>query len=463
MPFDHVIDYSMIDPTLSNLSNGGSSVNRQNQSYDIGKVDQVIDIEKSLIGTDFQKKYEETKKELNAIRETKTHYTTLSQKTNRTEEEEAEFISLEAQNFDTLIKDKEAEIALYREQLDKGVNSEMGAIAKLRDTIEKEKEIINIISKMSPLAFKLDSCIPGPNYGWEERLDSLFRRRFERLSSKVQKDDADEANATRYNEIQKQFTLYKPLVKINAIAPKVADTVPEYRKYEATIKSAINFMSKLTDWTDKTANQGATLSQMETIYESWKATNSTESKKEIITRFQLLSSEIYSVDATYQESIAALDSIKLLNNEIKTNTTKCISDRGVLYSGESAFAEAYYTGSNQTIKTLDFDSILADKKMREVYSTVAKFSPVGILLKQTNAKETEFREKLNNVERSDPELNAFCTDFFNEVAPTEPNKMDELLRLDGVVKLGAFQKILWNGFVCNEYYFGSQAAYFPKY
>ena len=158
-----------------------------------------------------------------------------------------------------------------------------------------------------------------------------------------------------------------------------------------------------------------------------------------------------------------MESLRFLLSDLKSNLASCKEDRKLLYGNEPMFSDTYMSGGNESIKTLDFETIMSDAKQRKVFSTIAKFSPVALLFGGANNKEETFRAQINELEKTDAELQTYCTQFFDEVAPIEPNKKNELIRLDGILKTGVFQVGLWKGFICHDFYYGTENDYFPKY
>lgn len=159
----------------------------------------------------------------------------------------------------TTVPDEEIDLNNFIEEVNEGIENTTTELALMDSSDTANPGIKQLITIIPRKAKELDECLPGPDMGWESRLDKEFERNAKVLREKAQ-DNPEANNVLR--ELRYAVEYFKDWVEL-----KTSVSLPNGTSYLKAIKDVKRFAQQSKELEDKQKNKTQARTRLMVIQE----------------------------------------------------------------------------------------------------------------------------------------------------------------------------------------------------
>src|SRR3989338_4862523 len=227
--------------------------------------------------------------------------------------------------------DQEIILQEFKDDVQRGITDTKAELALLDNPNSTNYGAIQMLSAIWPRVRQLDLCLPGPNYGWEGRLNDEMSRASVKIQEKVGDENSKKSAAATLilKELQFAASFFKDWVRT-----KIMQTLPSSILFLDAIDETEMFDQQIIEITDSKRFKAQALARLEAIAGALSAfttqpTSDTPAEKDLIKikkQYNLILYQISNPD-TLEESKAQLDALKDKLASLNKMVNRCATER----------------------------------------------------------------------------------------------------------------------------------------
>jgi hypothetical protein len=222
----------------------------------------------------------------------------------------------------------------------KVIQGHPGVLEELENEIDFYKQSIELLTTFPQKVLSLDRCLPGPDTGWEGRLQSKFDNAIQKLFRKANRSDKDKWS-NRLSSRNTAFILFNQKVKLFTLTAKPAtpgdpesgDTIEAAPTVSNMVIQVKNYLSEQDTLIDTLVEKSTLLNSLRLLRDQWDTANSA-TKQNILQNYKTLSSQLNLISGSKGAEVRLLQ-FQRISEEMSTLLLICSAQKAVKFGSSS--------------------------------------------------------------------------------------------------------------------------------
>jgi hypothetical protein len=220
------------------------------------------------------------------------------------------------------------------------VQGAVGVIEDLESEIDIYKQTIELLITFPGKILPLDRCLPGPDTGWEERLQDKFDKAARKLQRKAGKSDKDRWS-NRLSSRENAFDVFKQRVELFSLIakpsnpgdPESGDTIESAALVSNMVAQATNYSSERETLIDRAVEKATLLTSLRLLRSKWDTANKLE-RQSILRSYKTLSSQLNLISGSAEAKVQ-LAQFQEISSEMLRLIVICNAEKAVKFGSSS--------------------------------------------------------------------------------------------------------------------------------
>lgn len=164
--------------------------------------------------------------------------------------------------------DEVVDLVKFKKEVNDGIANTTLELKLLSNEDTSDPGIVQMVANIWPKTRDLDMCVPGPNLGWEKRLEDEMARNSKTLTAKTNDEDGKVAAQAdlALRELKYAVAFFKDWVKNNMISPTDRKlSLPNSVLYMSAVEELDGLQQQMSELTNKQRTKTQTLARLKSI------------------------------------------------------------------------------------------------------------------------------------------------------------------------------------------------------